>query len=418
MAAFDLLLLAFKAIAIASLPLALVWVGRAERHGGDRLRRLAWVTAFVTFDLIVFGGFTRLTDSGLGCPDWPGCYAKANPFMAAPDIRGAEAVLPYGPVTMAKAWIEMIHRYLAMAVGLLIIAMLIVALRRRFAQRRGVSGERPAFPAMGAGLLALVVLQGAFGAWTVTQKLQPIFVTTHLLLGLALLALLVWHALRFEAVGPATAPRTASITRRFALVAAGVLVLQVALGGWVSANYAVLACTDFPTCQGVWLPSMDFSSGFHLWRDLGRTADGGYLSVDALTAIHWAHRSFAWVAFAAIGALAWRLRGEPVLRRPAVVLGVLLASQFASGLVNVVYAWPLVAAVLHNAGAAGLVVTLAVINYHLSAGVRPSPAVTVPLPPSSGPRIPGRGPIHRQPIVTDRSPASIAVRNVRTDTLH
>ena len=417
MTAFDLLLLAFKAIAIASLPLALVWIGRAERHGGDQLRRLAWVTAFVTFDLIVFGGFTRLTDSGLGCPDWPGCYAKANPFMAAPDIRGAESVLPYGPVTMTKAWIEMIHRYLAMAVGLLIIAMLVVALRRRFAARRGAAKARPAFPAMAAGLLALVMLQGAFGAWTVTQKLQPIFVTTHLLLGLALLASLVWHALRFENVPPSPDPRTASITRRIALAAAGVLVLQVALGGWVSANYAVLACTDFPTCQGVWLPSMD-SGGFQLWRELGRTAEGGYLSVEALTAIHWVHRSFAWVAFAVIGALAWRLRGEAALRRAAGVLGVLLASQFVTGLVNVVFAWPLVAAVLHNAGAAGLVATLAVINYRLSAAVRSSRAATVPPPTSSGSRSTGRGPIHRQPIVTDRSSASISVRNVRAGAPH
>ena len=380
MNAFDLLLLAFKAIAIASLPLAVVWIGRAPREHGDRLRRLAWVTAFFTFDLIVFGGFTRLTDSGLGCPDWPGCYAKANPFMASGDIRAAEAMMPMGPVTMGKAWIEMIHRYLAMMVGVLIIAMLVMSLariRRRVragidsvSQARVTSGRR-AFPGFVACMLALVVLQGAFGAWTVTQKLQPIFVTTHLLLGLALLAMLVWHALRFENIGDIGRFSDASLSidarghRALAVFAAAMLAIQVALGGWVSANYAVLACTDFPTCRGVWLPKMDFTNAFHLWRELGRSAEGSYLSVDALTAIHWSHRSFAWVAFIVLGALASRVRRLAHLGRAALVLAALLVLQFATGLVNVVFAWPLVAAVLHNAGAAALVACIVVINYRL-----------------------------------------------------
>ena len=357
---FDLLLLAFKGIAIASLPIALVWVGRAPKNGGDRLRRLAWVTVFITFDLIVFGGFTRLTDSGLGCPDWPGCYAKANPLMASQDIRSAESAMPYGPVSMTKAWIEMIHRYLAMAVGLLIVTMLVVSLRRVW--KRPVS--MPALPGLAAWLLALVVLQGAFGAWTVTQKLQPIFVTTHLLLGLGLLGFLILHALRLD---QRTAPSTDALPpssglRTFAGIALFVLVLQIALGGWVSANYAVLACTDFPKCQGVWLPEMDFSNGFHLWRELGKSADGGYLSIAALTAIHWAHRTFAVVVALVLAALALSIRRIDGLARPAAALGALLVAQWVTGLVNVVFAWPLVAAVLHNAGAAGLLATVVVIN--------------------------------------------------------
>ncbi len=384
---FDLLLLAFKGIAIASLPLAWLWVGRASKTGGDRLRRLAWVTAFLTFDLIVFGGFTRLTDSGLGCPDWPGCYAKANPFRAADAIRGAEAAMPYGPVSMNKAWIEMIHRYLAMAVGLLIVAMLVVSVRRRRA-----SGPKPgtaAYPGVVGALLALVIVQGAFGAWTVTQKLQPIFVTTHLLLGMALLAGLVWHALRFED-GLADRSRRASTgsgPRWLAVAALAVLTIQIALGGWVSANYAVLACTDFPKCQGVWLPDMDFSSGFHLWRQLGRDADGGFLSIAALTAIHWAHRGFAAAVFVVVGALAWRLRRVERLMRPATILAALLLAQFCTGLVNVVFAWPLVAAVLHNAGAAALLATLVVINYRLP---RSTDASAVPSrgPPTGRPALP------------------------------
>ena len=376
MDASDLLLLAFKGIAIASLPIALIWIGRAPREHGDRLRRLAWATAFFTFDLIIFGGFTRLTDSGLGCPDWPGCYAKANPFMAASDIRAAEAAMPTGPVTMDKAWIEMIHRYLAMAVGVLIITMLIASVvrMRRAAKAREGDGAplRPAFPRLVACMLALVILQGAFGAWTVTQRLQPIFVATHLLLGLALLAMLVWHALRFESVDRSSASADATMVkparglRALALTGAAVLAMQVALGGWVSANYAVLACTDFPTCQGVWFPQMDFANAFHLWRDLGKTADGGYLSGDALTAIHWVHRNFAWLVFIVLGALAWRVRHIAQLARASLFLASLLAFQFATGLVNVVFAWPLLAAVLHNAGAAGLAVCLVVINYRLS----------------------------------------------------
>lgn len=369
---FELLLLAFKGVAIASLPIALIWIGRAPREHGDRLRRLAWTTAFFTFDLIIFGGFTRLTDSGLGCPDWPGCYAKANPYLAAGDIHRAEAAMPTGPVTMDKAWIEMIHRYLAMAVGVLIITMLVVSLARlRRAAKTGSLDRRPAFPGMVASMLALVMLQGAFGAWTVTQRLQPIFVTTHLLLGLGLMAMLIWHALRFTDAGRPkrrTEASVAAIARRLrglALIGALVLAVQIALGGWVSANYAVLACTDFPTCHGVWFPPMDFANGFHLWRGLGMDAAGGYLSLDALTAIHWVHRSFAGVAFVALGVLAWRVRRLPQLARVARVLVALLAAQFASGLVNVVFAWPLIAAVLHNAGAAGLAACLVVINYRL-----------------------------------------------------
>ncbi len=360
MEAFDLLLLAFKGVAIAAVPLAAVWVARAPREGRDRLQRLAWVTAFLTFDLVVFGGFTRLTDSGLGCPDWPGCYAKANPFMASDAIAAAEAAMPAGPVTLQKAWIEMIHRYLAMAVGALIVAMLVQSVWRRH-RRDG----RQAFPGFAAALLALVLVQGAFGAWTVTQRLQPIFVTTHLLLGLALLAALAWHALRFDVAPASLAP--AGPLRGLALVATGALVVQVALGGWVSANYAVLACTDFPTCHGVWVPSMDFANGFHLWRELGRTAEGQYLSVDALTAIHWSHRAFAVVAFVALAALAWRLSQRADLRHLAAWLAALVVVQGTTGAANVVLAWPLLAAVLHNAGAAALVTCMAVINYRLRA---------------------------------------------------
>ena len=359
MTTFDFLLLAFKGIAVASLPLSLVWLQRPTTTGSDRLRRLAWITAFFTFDLIVFGGFTRLTDSGLGCPDWPGCYAKANPFMASADIRNAESAMPLGPVTMSKAWIEMIHRYLAMGVGILIIAMLVVSVLR---WRTRATAARPSRPRMAFALLLLVLVQGAFGAWTVTQRLQPVFVTAHLLLGLGLFAVLVWHAL---SLSPSSSGPRVTWLAWLGLASAGLLALQIALGGWVSANYAVLACTEFPKCQGVWWPTMDFWNGFHLWRPLGRAADGSYLSVAALTAIHWTHRTFAFVVFALLAVLAWTVRRRPGMERVALVLWCLLGLQAMTGLVNVTFEWPLLAAVLHNAGAAALVACLVAINYGL-----------------------------------------------------
>ncbi len=362
MKSFDLLLLAFKGVAVASVPLASLWVGRSR---GGRLRRLAWVTVFLTFDLVVFGGFTRLTDSGLGCPDWPGCYAKANPLMAATDIEAAQAALPSGPVTMNKAWIEMIHRYLAMAVGLLIVGMLVISVARvRRAPDRRTNAA--AFPTFAGILLAAVIVQGAFGAWTVTQRLQPIFVTTHLMLGLALLALLTWHALKLDDVAANEPIRRERGPRTLAVIALFVLGVQIALGGWVSANYAVLACNDFPTCQGVLMPPMNFAEGFAPWRELGRAAGGGWLSIEALTAIHWAHRAFAAIAFGVLGSLGWRLRHGRSVARPARLLLMVLAAQALTGLANVILGWPLVAAVFHNAGAAALVITLVVINYRMS----------------------------------------------------
>src|SRR3990172_1443417 len=180
-----LIQLAIIGLIAAMLPLSIVWVS----DNPDKYRKLVWVTLFLTFDLIMFGAFTRLTDSGLGCPDWPGCYGQADPMRAHADISAAEAAMPTGPVTVVKAWIEMIHRYLAMAIGVLIIALMVIAWRKWWQSGRKETRFTPMFT---AGLLAFVCLQGAFGAWTVTMKLQPVIVTIHLLLGMTLLALLTW----------------------------------------------------------------------------------------------------------------------------------------------------------------------------------------------------------------------------------
>jgi heme a synthase len=340
--------LALKGIAVAALPLAYVGLSR----DAAKYRKLAWVTAFLTLDLIMFGSFTRLTDSGLGCPDWPGCYGHSNPLSAGESIRAAENAQPTGPVTMTKAWIEMVHRYFAMGIGVLIIILTIQAWRRARVDRAAPS------PWIATAALVWVCIQGAFGALTVTMKLQPIVVTAHLLGGIALLALLVVLALR-ESPAPPVAAR-AETMRPLMLVALTVVVAQIALGGWVSSNYAVLACPDFPKCQGQWLPAMDFDHGFTLWRGLGKTGDGDMIPFQSLVAIHWAHRTFALVVVAVLGGFvlaAWRVEGLSHVARG--VLAVLLV-QLATGMSNVVLNWPLAAAVLHSGGAGVLVALLVV----------------------------------------------------------
>ena len=343
---------------VALLPLAMVWMSA----DANKYRKLVWVAVFFTFDLIVFGGFTRLTDSGLGCPDWPGCYGMANPFLAHEHISAAEAAMPTGPVTVAKAWIEMIHRYLAMGIGVLIIALMVNA----WLQWRR-SHDRAFSPVMPTLLFVFVCVQGAFGAWTVTLKLQPVIVTIHLLLGMLLLAMLVWMGERENSVvkPPPREGNPAALrqVRRLAILSAIVLVVQIALGGWVSTNYATLACTGFPTCNGSWVPPMDFEHGFHLWRELGMTAAGHYLPFSALTAIHWVHRHFALVVVVVMGAAVWRAWQFPTLRPTARPLALVLVMQLLSGVATVYLNFPLTIAVIHNAGAALLVLLVTMLNY-------------------------------------------------------
>jgi len=273
---------------VALVPLAWFW----RRARGDapalRLQAFAWFVLFLTFDLVLLGAFTRLSDSGLGCPDWPGCYGHASPIGASAHIDAAEAVVPTGAVTTTKAWIEMLHRYAATAIGVLVVALAALAWRegRRSGGRIG--------SAWALWTLLWICIQGAFGALTVAWRLYPAIVSLHLLGGVGLLAMLAIQAERY-------APRPLSMSPglRAGLVAIAALTLvQVALGAWVSSNYAVLACRDFPTCQGSWWPTMDFAEGFVLRRPLGGGSDG-YLPFAALTAIHMAHRWGAFVLFVA-----------------------------------------------------------------------------------------------------------------------
>ena len=359
--------LALLALVIALLPLSWLWLRQRGASTQRRLAALTTLTLFLTFDLIVFGSFTRLSDSGLGCPDWPGCYGEASPFGAREEISAAQTAMPSGPVTWGKAWIEMIHRYLAMTVGVLILVMAAEAWR----QRR----QLPFSPWWPTLTLVWVVVQGLFGKYTVTLKLYPAIVTLHLLGGLALLALL---AVQHEAFQRRPLVLGARL-RLLAVAAAAALAVQIALGGWVSTNYAVLACTGFPQCNGQWWPAMDAAQGFTVLRELGQGRDGAALPFEAMVAIHMAHRLFAVVVTLLLGVLAWRLwqggrdAGDGVLRRFGLALAALLLLQLASGLSNVVLGWPLAAALGHSAGAAGLVLVLALL---LARSARPASAST------------------------------------------
>lgn len=355
-----LVVLAIGALA-AALPLG--WFALRHRHGGERttagrLRALALLALFLTFDLVLVGAFTRLSDSGLGCPDWPGCYGHASPIGARAHIAAAEAATPDGAVTHGKAWIEMVHRYMATAVGGVILVL--AAWGALAARRRAV----PAGAAwLGLAALVWVLVQGLFGAFTVTLRLYPAIVVLHLLGGFVLLALL---AVQAEALRPRTLTGAAGV-RALLLATAVAAVAQMALGGWVSTNYAVLACREFPQCQGAWWPEMAWDEGFAVRRELGRTDDGAGLPFPALTAIHMAHRLGAIVVLPLLLALAWRLLagGDRAARPWAFGLVGIAGWQTASGLANVLLDWPLAAALGHTGGAAALVVVLAVLAMRL-----------------------------------------------------
>ncbi len=346
-------------VMVAGLLLAvgpLAWVMFRKRSTGPlaRFHAIAMLTLFLTFDLVMFGAFTRLTDSGLGCPDWPGCYGQSTPVAAHADIAAAQAQQPTGPVTHGKAWIEMVHRYLATGVGVLIIVLTLSAWRLRWTAEQNLLN-----PWLPSTILIWVCLQGAFGALTVTMKLFPAIVSLHLLGGYTLLALLVWQAIRSGQANGAYKPLHAiARTTWLAIWAAlALLIFQAASGAWVSTNYAVLACTDFPQCQGQWLPPMDMQ-GFEFWRPLGMNSLGEPISFQAMTAIHWLHRSLAMLTATLLGLLAWHCSRSPVLQRHGRALGVLIGLQLLTGLSNVVLGWPILAAVLHTGGAGAMIAVL------------------------------------------------------------
>lgn len=316
-------------------------------------RKLVFAALALTLAVVVLGAYVRLADAGLGCPDWPGCYGQLSPAHAVDEIRRAVAISPEGPVSVPKAWKEMIHRYLAAALGFIILIIAAIAIRRR---------HDPAVRAnIALALVGVVIFQGLLGKWTVTLLLKPAIVTGHLIGGLTTLALLTVLALSAARVRRhSVAPHVL----RWARIGLALVIAQIVLGGWTSTNYAALACTDFPTCHSQWWPTMDIGNAFHVLRELGMTADGQMLSNEALTAIHWMHRIGALAVTAALLVLSIRLSRAGLSSLATAVLAMLLL-QLALGIANVLLSLPLPLAVAHNAGAALLLVTLVTVNGRL-----------------------------------------------------
>lgn len=303
----------------------------------------------LAFCVISLGAYVRLSDAGLGCPDWPGCYGK---LLGVPDshheVNAAQAAFPHAPVEAAKAWKEMIHRYLAGILGLVIAALAILAIWPR----------RQAVIAPQIFLVGLVLVQAALGMLTVTWLLKPVIVTLHLLGGMLILATLVGiHAYQ----APSLIDTTTPALKKAAWAITAIILIQIALGGWTSANYAAMACSDYPLCQGQLMPAdMDWSHAFVFNRELGQTSDGQMLSLQTLTAIHWTHRSFALIVLAACVAFAMRLKQQAETRHLGQLLLAAVVVQVLLGISNVWLQWPLGLAVLHNTGAA---ILLAVTVY-------------------------------------------------------
>ncbi|MBK7540314.1 MAG: COX15/CtaA family protein [Candidatus Competibacteraceae bacterium] len=320
--------------------------------------RLAWAALALTFVVVVLGAYVRLSDAGLGCPDWPGCYGQLDVPDEAQQIARANDAYPHRPVEPAKAWKEMVHRYFAGTLGVLVLTLAVLAWRNRS------SGHQPV--ALPLFLLGLIVFQALLGMWTVTWQLKPVVVMAHLLGGLATLSLLAWLVLRQGGYGLEAVAVDHRPLRNYALLGLALLVAQIALGGWTSANYAALACPDFPTCQSHWWPPTDFKEAFTLWRGLGVSYEGGVLANDARVTIHLMHRLGALVVLLYLGWLSWRLlRADHsrALRSIGLVVAALLAGQLALGIANVLLRLPLPVAAAHNGGAALLLLALVALNH-------------------------------------------------------
>jgi cytochrome c oxidase assembly protein subunit 15 len=319
-------------------------------------RKLIISALLLAFGVVALGAYVRLSDAGLGCPDWPGCYGRITPHHASEDINQALAANPDGPVSHAKAWKEMVHRYFAGTLGLLVLGIAILAWWRR----RETRGS----PALPLALLGLIVFQALLGMWTVTELLKPFIVTGHLIGGMSTLALLAW--LWQRECGPSLAGMAdVRALRMWGVLALAAAAIQIILGGWVSTNYAALACPDFPLCHGEWVPQMEFGKAFTLHRELGMDASGKLLPLEALTAIHWTHRLWALVVLVLAGVAAVKLMRQRGLCVLGTLLGALLLIQLGLGMANVWLSLPLAVAVAHNAGAALLLVTLVVVNFRL-----------------------------------------------------
>ncbi len=320
--------------------------------------KLTLLACSITLVVIVLGAWVRLTDAGLGCPDWPGCYGHLTWPDSPEEISIADQVRAERAVDVGSAIREMVHRYAAAILGLIVIVLAAVGWQKR----RDLT-----FPTkLPIAVLAVILFQGALGAWTVTMLLKPAIVVAHLTGGLLTFSLLVLLYLRTRA-SPTEPSLPERKVRPAIVVATVVLIAQILLGGWVSTNYAALACPDFPTCTGKWWPEMNFSEGFKVWRGVGVDYEGGILDQPARVAIHLTHRIGAIVVIAVFAWLLVRLFRTPGLAPPASVLTLLLTTQVTLGILNVVMSLPLEVAVAHNGVAALLLAAMVYLLHRTSA---------------------------------------------------
>ncbi|MFM2344585.1 MAG: hypothetical protein RLZZ210_1196 [Pseudomonadota bacterium] len=364
-------------ITCALLPLYLFirkYKGASPKH---KIMYFTALITFITFDLIVFGAFTRLTDSGLGCPDWPGCFAKSNPFSADYHIDIAEKLSPNGAVTSMKAWIEMIHRYIAAMVGFLIIILNILVFKYR--------KQLVIKPYHTLIILGLILLQGAFGAWTVTLKLQPIIVSTHLVLAIIfILSIFSLYCIQknnyMTNTNISNSDNFSSIDtyRNLIILGIALVALQICLGAWVSSNYAMLGCTEFPTCiSGKYIPQVSkihWEQAFHMWRELGLTHHGDILSFNSLTVIHFVHRCMALIVFISLCLIYAKIyfnfikfsdaKSQKICKLIKVSFIILLL-QITTGISTVLLSIPIATGLVHSAGATLLIGSLLYIYWQL-----------------------------------------------------
>ena len=308
--------------------------------------------------VVVFGAYVRLTDAGLGCPDWPGCYGTLTVPESVAAIEEAQANYPNSIIDKGKAWIEMIHRYIAAILGLMILSLAFLAFKNK--------NDINVRPSLVYGLLGLVIAQGMLGMWTVTELLMPIIVSLHLLGGMTTLGLLTYITHRHWGSVSDTLITLKPISQKLIRFSLVILFIQIFLGGWTSTNYAALACTDFPTCHGELIPPMDFSNGFTLWRELGMTAQGDALTLQALQAIQWIHRigAFIFVSyFLYIIYLMSKFKSCNLYRN---LLVIAISFQFIIGVLNLLLHLPLALATMHNLGAALLVIITVIINSRIT----------------------------------------------------
>ncbi|MBU6211414.1 MAG: COX15/CtaA family protein [Gammaproteobacteria bacterium] len=337
-------------------------------RGAVALRRLALIGMLLCFVVIVLGAWVRLTDAGLGCPDWPGCYGHVTPTGAEKVEGKIDSYSPGWEYDSGKAWREMIHRYAATTLGFIIVLITAIAIAYRT--------EKPVSVVYAVGLLVTVVLQGVLGAFTVWWLVKPLIVVLHLTGGMTTLSLLTWLWLRMRRVTGVVKPDVGATdiaaldgARRAGVAAVAIVAIQIILGGWTSSNYAAVACPDLPACQGQWVPKdMDYANAFVLWRGLDINYEGGVLDHPARVAIHFTHRAWALVATVAVlwaAWLAWRHAPTSLVRRGAMLAVGALSLQWLIALLMILKAFPLSLATGHNAGAALLLMALLIFNRRL-----------------------------------------------------